>query len=118
MLTSGTSEKDPLVLFYHIPKTAGTSVCRSARETIRGESKRVCLPEMAEWLARLRNGQGEIDDIGFLCGHFGYGIDPMIARPAKTFTFLRNPLEQGLSMHFEATRRPDIYPHGPVEMLL
>lgn len=117
-MTSADPKSNPLLLFYHIPKTAGTSVCRAVRETVGGESKRVCLPEMQQWLDGLRAGQSDVKDVAFLCGHFGYGIDRLISRPTKAFTFLRHPLEQSLSMHFEATRRPDVYPHGPLEVLL
>lgn len=107
-----------VILFYHVPKTAGISVVRAARETISGVHRRVSLTEMAAWLRDAQRGQADVADVAFLSGHFGYGVHRHLPPPLQTFTFLRNPVDQTISMHGEATKRPDIYPHGGLLTLL
>lgn len=107
-----------MIVFYHIPKTAGISVTRAAAQAIPGVHRRVLLTEMRAWLAELHDGRAETDDIAFLSGHFGYGVHPRFPGASQTMTFLRDPIEQTVSMHAEATKRPDIYPHGDLRTLL
>lgn len=107
-----------MLVFYHIPKTAGTSLGRAAAEAIRGAHRRVLLTEMPAWLDDLDRGQPGTDGLAFLTGHFAYGVHQRLPGDHRTMTFLRHPVEQTLSMHCEALKRPDIYPHGDLVRLL
>src|SRR5262245_49708154 len=107
-----------MIFFYHIPKTAGISVLRSAKQVIPGEHRRVLLTEMRAWLADLDRGACDTRNIAFLSGHFAYGIHKRLAGDPQTLTFIRNPVEQTVSMHYESAKRPDIYPHGNLRALV
>jgi hypothetical protein len=107
-----------MIVFYHIPKTAGVSLTRAAAEAIAGTHRRVLLTEMPAWLAELDAGTAEIGPFALLAGHFAYGIHRRMSGQHQTLTFLRHPVEQTVSMQYEATKRPDIYPHGDLRALL
>lgn len=107
-----------MVVFYHIPKTAGTSFARAAAAATAGPSRRILLTQMTEWLRQLEAGRAGMDDVAFLVGHFGYGVHHRLPGEHRTITFLRSPIEQTISMQFEAGRRPDIYPHDDLRTML
>lgn len=107
-----------MIVFYHIPKTAGVSLTRAAAEAIPGTHRRVLLTEMRAWLADLEAGACDVSGLALLAGHFAYGIHQRLAGPCRTLTFLRHPVEQTVSMHYESAKRPDIYPHGELRALL
>jgi hypothetical protein len=107
-----------MIFFYHIPKTAGLSVVRAAEEAIAGPARRILLPQMAEWMAGVAEGRSDTGGVAFLSGHFAYGVHTRLPAVARTFTFLRHPVDQTVSMHREAAKRMDIYPHGPLHALL
>jgi hypothetical protein len=101
-----------------VPKTAGVSLTRAASEAIPGTHRRVLLTEMAAWLADLHAGRCDVGALALLAGHFAYGVHPHLPGRARTLTFLRHPIEQTVSMHYESARRPDIYPHGDLRTLV
>jgi hypothetical protein len=107
-----------MIVFYHIPKTAGVSLTRAAADAIPGPHRRVLLTQMRQWLACLEAGSCDVGPLAFLAGHFGYGVHRHLPAVSQTLTFLRNPIDQTVSMHSEAMKRPDIYPHGDLRTLL
>ncbi len=107
-----------MIVFYHIPKTAGLSLARAIEEAVPGPYHRVLLTEMSGWLADLERGACDVDALVFLAGHFGYGIHHRLRGRHQTLTFLRDPMDQTVSMHYEALKRPDIYPHGDLRTML
>jgi hypothetical protein len=113
-----------VILFYHLSKTGGVSILRSARETLSGRERRVRLSEMPRWLDQLSHGQPDVEDVTFLSGHFAYGLDEYFDPRPLTFTVLRNPVEQTLSMYHTAMHpegkpeRMGVYPAGDLVDLL
>jgi hypothetical protein len=107
-----------MILFYHLPRTAGLSIVEAAKRDLPGTKKRVFLPDMTIWLDRLRDGLEDLSDVSFLSGHFAYGIEAFLPFSASTFTLLRNPLEQIFSMEAQAKKLPDRYPQGALTDLL
>ena len=115
-----------MILFYHLSKTGGVSLLRAADRAIAGERKRVFLSEMRPWLDRLRSGAGAeaVDGVAFLSGHFAYGIHEYLPERPRTFTILRNPVDQTLSMYHTAMNaegkreRIGVYPSGRLTDLL
>src|SRR5262249_32664689 len=74
--------------------------------------------EMTAWLASLDPPRCDADCPTFISGHFGYGVHNRLPGVHQTFTFLRNPIDQTLSMHYESVKRRDLYPQGTLEALL
>lgn len=107
-----------MLVFYHIPKTAGMSVVKAAAAAIPGSHRRVFLTEMRAWMTALDQGDPDLGSTAFLSGHFAYGVHERLEGGPRCFTFLRNPVEQSVSMHHESAKRPDIYPHGDLRDLL
>jgi hypothetical protein len=107
-----------VIVFYHIPKTAGVSILRAAADAIDGVHQRVFLPQLRAWLRDLDRGLCDTDRTVFLSGHFGYGVHQRLPGESSAVTFLRHPVDQTISMHYEARKRPDIYPHGDLRLLL
>lgn len=114
-----------MIVFYHIPKTAGVSLTRAAADAIPGTHRRVLLTQMRDWLAGLESGTADVTadvtaagPLALLAGHFAYGIHRYVPGEVRTLTFLRHPVEQTISMHYESAKRPDIYPHGDLRALL
>jgi len=87
-------------LFLHIPKTAGTSIINMVAPYY-GES----LISHGDYSGKL---PGEIEDIAFVSGHFGYSYARPLMPSRVSFTFLREPRERILSFYyFCRTRDPD-----------
>lgn len=98
------SDKSPseLVVFLHIPKTAGSNI----RDILRQKHGRgffdIIVP-MALWCV----GDKEINRYDALAGHMGTGILNRITRPCFSFTFLRDPVERVLSHYYYWRDVPD-----------
>lgn len=80
--------------FWHIPKTAGTSVAGMIRRAYPAEE---CIPaHTARELASMRPEQ--VSRYRCYTGHFFSLLEPLVGRPLPTVTILRDPLEQTLSL--------------------
>jgi len=89
----------PLVVFIHIPKTSGTTLCHFIRRHYR---KTECLSwyrreEFASGLAGLAPKIRH--KTKFVFGHFNYGIDRLIDRQVQYFTVLRHPVDRAISFY-------------------
>jgi hypothetical protein len=80
--------------FWHIPKTAGTSVAGLIRRAYPDEE---CLPAhtVRELVALPRE---RISHFRCYTGHFFSLLEPMVGRQLSTVTILRDPVEQTLSL--------------------
>lgn len=102
-------ENDKLVLFLHIPKTAGTTVNRMILDQYSRENI-AFLHEEGEWstnkLVDVCNRKSR--ELQIISGHFPYGLHERLDRTATYMTFLRHPMELLLSMYHFFLRTPSI----------
>jgi hypothetical protein len=107
---------EPLLVFVHVPKTAGTVLTsvlsanapgdriRQGGNVFKGSGgvKRGCRFERI-----LANEGGALDQVRFLAGHFPLGIRDFMPpdREARYFTFLREPTDRTLSHFFRIRER-------------
>ncbi len=93
---SASSSEKPLVVFFHIPKTAGTAVYEIIRANV-AEDKFFSYKSPLELSFISDETLNSYDVIG---GHAGFGILERIHRPVYAFTFLRDPVERTLSLYY------------------
>lgn len=108
---SEAAEADrPLLVFIHIPKTAGSTV-RSVLQRQMPVGYRLHTGNMFKGrggftdqpLEAIEAGlgpAGTADDVSGLSGHVPFAVSARIARPATYFTFMRDPVERVLSHYF------------------
>ncbi len=82
----------PKALFLHIPKTAGTSIVKAARENLPPS-------EIISHADFLEKGSRQIEGSAFISGHFGYAFAAKFMTDRFSFTFLRDPIERVLSFY-------------------
>jgi len=76
----------------HTQKTAGTTLVTLARARY-GQD----LISHGDYLDR---SKGEIQDISFVSGHFGFDFAHTFMRNRYSFTFLRNPIDRVISFYY------------------
>lgn len=105
----------PLVIFLHIPKTAGTAFRHMLYESV------VCrdLDQHPMLIQSKREWKGDInavaDKVDVLCGHFPFGIHERIqGRACEYVTILRNPIDRVLSYfdYVRTTKEHHYYKHA------
>lgn len=97
-----SSRPEP-ALFLHIPKTAGTSIIKMVAPYY-GES----LISHGDYSGKQ---PGDVENIAFVSGHFGYSFARPLMPSRVSFTFLREPRERILSFYyFCRTRDPEEWP--------
>jgi len=117
---SREGRSDPVLVFIHIPKTAGTTIRAVIRANAPGEANRRPGANVFQGgggvvvkvLDKLREEAASIDldDVHVLHGHYPLGIREYLepAFPQLEFrylTFLRNPIERSLSHYFRLRER-------------
>lgn len=95
--------------FFHIPKTAGTSVTAWLEQC----GRFTVFPEHL-WSRLLAWPPESLADYDLFRGHFYRGLHRYLDVPLTPFVFLRNPIDRSIS-HWEHIRRsPDHYFHDRV----
>ena len=105
----GARPVPPLLVFLHIPKTAGTTMRRilarqygPAAVRILDESRD---PQAVRRFADLPEREGL--RVRAVAGHMGYGLHELVARPVRYLVFLRDPVERIVSHYYYVMRTPD-----------
>jgi hypothetical protein len=106
-------KRPPLLVFIHIPKTAGTTVTEVLSMNEPGERSRALGnvfkggggAQQGVPFERLRDDRGGLDlqDVAVLTGHVPLGIRKRLPkkREVRCFTFLREPADRTLSHYFQ-----------------
>lgn len=98
------------VVFYHLPKTAGTTLNQIVRQNYTAE--RIVTPgiDSHAFVADFATWPDEKKaQIRLLQGHLPFGIHYQLPQPSRCFTILRHPVERTISYYYHAMRDPQHY---------
>jgi hypothetical protein len=110
-------ESEPVLVFHHIRKTGGTSLRHSIRASLAGRPVYVATPQDAgqpEYLSQLATWHIAFYDalsavekrqLIYAGGHTAGFLIPLLERPVRAFTMVREPVDQLLSRYFFITSR-------------
>jgi hypothetical protein len=112
-VTDARSNKDPALIFVHIPKAAGTTLNHIIEAHYTQENS------FATSMTRL-HPEGSLDAfealsdaerarIRLLNGHMGFGLHEKLPRPALYVTLLRHPVDRVVSNFYFEHREPHSY---------
>lgn len=101
---------DEVIVFYHLPKSAGTTLNRILRHNYRPDEIVESGPNTEEFIAELQMWPLErLAAIRFLQGHFPFGVHETMPQRARCFTILRDPVDRVLSQYYHVRREPDYF---------
>jgi hypothetical protein len=93
--------------FYHIPKTAGTTLNAALLDIF--TPNQVCPPFL--WHQLLKHDRRSLRQFRLFRGHFYAALEPFLGFPVRSFVFLRDPKERALSHYGHIMRAPGHYLH-------
>lgn len=100
----------PLIIFIHIPKTAGITLVKVLERQFGVESI-FQFREGASFGRSLLEYQTmsyfKRNRIRVARGHVAYGLHDLLGRPGKYMTLLREPVERMISYYYYVRRKPD-----------
>jgi hypothetical protein len=107
---------EPLLVFVHVPKTAGTALTSVLKANEPGPRTRQGgnvfkggggVKQGVRFEGLLANEAAALDQVKFLTGHFPLGIRDLLPPDleARYFTFLREPADRTLSHFFQIRER-------------
>ena len=101
---------ESLIVFLHIPKTAGTSLSHLLRQKFKADSiTQIYKP--SDCVRPLADHAAAIDDsIKCLSGHIDYGIHAYLSRDCAYLSMVRDPVSRVLS-HYNFTKSKDAETH-------
>ena len=104
--------KEPIIIFQHIPKTAGTTL----RYIIQYQFPPSAICELygssgspAQRIAKLQSlSKLQQQKIKIINTHVGFGLHDYLQQPCRYITFLREPVQRAVSMYyyFQKTKNP------------
>jgi hypothetical protein len=105
------SQKQPSLIFLHIPKTAGTTLNRLLDQQYQsGLSWKINCPYPHNLQDELNKISGlQKEEIVFFKGHMPFGLHKLLPQPATYITMLRDPVERVISLYYFILCIPDHY---------
>jgi hypothetical protein len=101
-------QSQPLIIFLHLPKTAGSTLARIIERQYTASS---ILPlygsSLGEELAAIP--QQGMDRLRILTGHLYFGVHSFSSRPSTYITVLRDPVDRVISHYYFVRRDPSNY---------
>ena len=104
------ANQESLIVFLHIPKTAGTSLSHLLRQKFKADSitqiykPSDCVRPLADHAAGIN------DSIKCISGHIDYGIHEYLSRSCAYLSMVRDPVSRILS-HYNFTKSKDAKTH-------
>jgi hypothetical protein len=98
--TESINDSKNAFYFWHIPKTAGTSITHSLKENF--SSELIC-PSWI-WSQLLKDSRTTLNNYSLISGHFYSAILSVLDTTPLIITFLRDPLRRAIS-HFSHIKR-------------
>jgi hypothetical protein len=94
---------EPLIIFTHIPKTAGSTIT-SVIDSVYRPRETAKIFTHTDGPAFMKELSPEVR---FLTGHYPFGLHQYTDRPCRYFTFLRDPAERVISLYYYLRRAKD-----------
>ncbi len=108
-------EEDSLVIFMHVPKTAGTSLRHIVQSQFQPNNVfefynlKTQPPKVHKGIEKYHNlSQAQKKAIKFVSGHIGFGLHEFLSRPCSYITVLRDPVERVISYYNFLLRNQNI----------
>ncbi len=108
---SQNQEEDSLVIFMHIPKTAGTSLRHIVQSQFQPHNVfefynlKTLPPKVRKGIEKYQNlSEAQKKSIRFVSGHVGFGLHEFLSRPCTYITVLRDPVERVISYYYFLVR--------------
>ncbi len=89
-----------VLIFSHIPKTAGSTI----RQIIQNQYEK---KSMIRYLKMGEASEERLARMKVLYGHCRFGVHHQISQPFKYITMLRDPIERVISTYYYAQRKPE-----------
>ena len=100
-------EEDSLVIFMHVPKTAGTSLRHIVQSQFQPNhvfefyNLKTQPPKVRKGIEKYNNlTEARKKSIKFVSGHVGFGLHEFLSRPCTYITVLRDPVERVISYYY------------------
>jgi hypothetical protein len=109
-VSSNSSHTSDIWYFWHIPKTAGSSLTNTLKSNFPEDL--VC-PAWV-WSQLIQIPKNKINNYKYFSGHFYSALPIILQKKLKTVTFIREPLARALSHYNHITRTKEHYFHKTV----
>lgn len=108
------TEAGPLLLFLHIPKTAGSTLRHIIERQYPPDAILIQhQPTIQQAVGALP--QGSADRLQVVMGHLWFGAHALLPRPATYLTVLRDPIDRIISHYYFVQRDPEHHLHQIVQ---
>lgn len=109
---------EKLVIFIHLPKTAGTTIRNIIEKNYRTGEVSFFYSGYQDAARRLKMlSKPQLKSLKWIHGHFDFGLHEVIQRPAAYITMLRHPVDRVLSFYYFLRRNSRHPLHYKVKLM-
>ncbi|URM31155.1 MULTISPECIES: sulfotransferase family 2 domain-containing protein [Bacillaceae] len=96
-----------MIIFIHIPKTAGTSMRKTIENQYNIHQIRSYYAGYQDAYNKLKGTpQSELSSVKWVQGHFRFGLHEAISHPVQYITMLRHPVDRVISYYYFLRENP------------
>lgn len=114
-MSNKNRSEDSVVIFMHVPKTAGTSLRHIVQSQFQPNNVfefynlKTLPPKVRKGIEKYNNlSEAQQKAIKFVSGHVGFGLHEFLSRPCTYITVLRDPVERVISYYYFLLRNQNI----------